>query len=459
MLPIFKSERFSKLNNNWLFECFIVFLYFVVSVIGWKFSYSYAGMGIVSLTLILLFVFNDFKYAIPAVIYIIFSYNGGYESTQFPGQIVLYGSLLIVLIILFTIFNFKKENFKKPISYIGISLLTVFCIIPIFWNEVITDNKMLYALYFTWVLYIVVFLVFLINLGKNSLRIFIFTFCFLAVLIAIECFLKLWVYHNEDPSVNILSFGYHIGWGVNNEAGIMILFCMPFIVYALIKSPNVGISAIILSILGVSVIGLILTNSRGTYLFGAIELLALFILTIIYSKKRITNLILLLMFVGLGILGIHFYYGLDKLFKDVLNYVFSNGLESNSRFELWERAFNLWKRNPLTIIFGSGIISEMQVGGFTGFDTVYTVYHSTFFETLTVAGSVGIIALAFHFFEKYKQIFKYEKEFMLVLLVGYLFLDLYGMIDNTYGMYYYMVPLVILMASLDNPNQMKLFEN
>ena len=113
----------------------------------------------------------------------------------------------------------------------------------------------------------------------------------------------------------------------------------------------------------------------------------------------------------------------------------------------------------MTIIFGNGIISEMQVGGFTGFDTVYTVYHSTFFETLTVAGSVGIIALAFHFFEKYKQIFKYEKEFMLVLLVGYLFLDLYGMIDNTYGMYYYMVPLVILMASLDNPNEMKLFEN
>ena len=38
----------------------------------------------------------------------------------------------------------------------------------------------------------------------------------------------------------------------------------------------------------------------------------------------------------------------------------------------------------------------------------------------------------------------------LILLFGHLVVDAYGMIDNTYGMYYYMIPLVVFMASLDN---------
>ena len=35
------------------------------------------------------------------------------------------------------------------------------------------------------------------------------------------------------------------------------------------------------------------------------------------------------------------------------------------------------------------------------------------------------------------------------ILIGFVVVDLYGMIDNTYGMYYFMIPVVILMASLD----------
>ena len=43
------------------------------------------------------------------------------------------------------------------------------------------------------------------------------------------------------------------------------------------------------------------------------------------------------------------------------------------------------------------------------------------------------------------------------MLVGYLAVDAYGMIDNTYGMYYYMIPLVILMAALDNDKNTDIF--
>ena len=37
--------------------------------------------------------------------------------------------------------------------------------------------------------------------------------------------------------------------------------------------------------------------------------------------------------------------------------------------------------------------------------------------------------------------------------------DLYGLIDNTYGMYYYMVPLCITMATINNCSDTELFKN
>ncbi len=77
---------------------------------------------------------------------------------------------------------------------------------------------------------------------------------------------------------------------------------------------------------------------------------------------------------------------------------------------------------------------------------------------LVVGGIFGVAMLALHFFEKYFQLFKKELPFVFVMLVGYLVVDAYGMVDNTYGMYYYMVPLVILMAALDCDKNTDIFK-
>ena len=75
-----------------------------------------------------------------------------------------------------------------------------------------------------------------------------------------------------------------------------------------------------------------------------------------------------------------------------------------------------------------------------------------------MGGIVGLLALIFHLFEKYKQLYKKDLAFALAMAIGYFLVDIYGLIDNTYGMYYYMVPLVIVMASLDVDKDVAIFE-
>ena len=462
MVSLFQKDFFRKLNNNWIFEYVIILLFLVLGGLGWVYSYRYFGFSILMLAIILLFIFNDFKYLIPAGVMIVFSYNLGYESSRFPIEIALYGGTLIGLVIFYSILNFKLANLHKPKSFIGILLLAISCIIPIFWNTTITkETSMMYVLYFTWVLYIVVYFIFGINLGKNSLRVSIFTLSTLTALISFECVFKTLELHSLYPDQNILSIPYYMGWGLCNEAGIMICFGLPFVFYELIKSEHPLISAFGVLKLVIATIGVIFTNSRGSFVFGFIEAGILLILMVIFSKKKLTNIVFTILVLSLAVLYIQLNFGLVKFVDDVKENIFYNGLDNNGRVELWTNAYNHWNTNWLTRIFGSGMVSDIEVGrgSFNGADTVFIVYHSTFFQTLCFGGIFGVLALLFHFFEKYKQLYKKELSFALVMLVGYLVVDAYGMIDNTYGMYYYMIPLVLVMASLDNDKNTEIYKN
>ncbi len=461
MINLFRNEKLNKINASWIFEYIIVIVYMVIGFIGWHYSYSISCFIMTLMTILLLFIFNDFKYMIPAILVLIFSYGGGYESDKLPVSIVGYAILLIVIILLFTIVNFKKSNLKKPKSFIGIIILAISCMIPIFWNNVITsETQLLYFIYFTWLLYIVVYFIIGINVNKRTLRFFIFNISWLAVLISIECVFKIRETALEYPDYDLLSLSYYLGWGLCNEAGLMLCFAMPFIFYEMVKSDNSIISLFSIAKIGIVVIGIFVTTSRGAYLFGSIELILLTILMIIFSKKRITNIVFLLLFALLAVTYVQLNYGIIELINQVIDKVFYAGLGDSGRFELWKRAYNCWNNNMVTRIFGSGIVSELEVrSSFNGDDLVYIVYHSTFFEILCSCGIIGVIGLLIHFFEKYKQLFKKDKTFLWIFGIGYLVVDLYGMIDNSFGMYYYMVPLLLFMAILDNDKNTDIFNN
>ena len=441
-----------KLNDNYIFEELYALFLMAFAFTIWHFNFIY-GIGIIAiLGASAMIIFNDFKYMVPAVLLALFSQGHGIDSYGQPIALYIAVALAIIAMIYFTIKN--KPDFKKIKSYKGLAGLTILSILPLCWHNIIpSDQPVMYILYFNYFFYLLVLVLFTLNLNKKSFRMICIAMSYVAVMIALECITTVYRLHLENPDKSILSFWYYIGWGICNEAGILMCFTMPFIFVQLVKTEKLTHIFIALTKLVLVCVCIVLTTSRATYGIGCLELLALFVWAAIYAKRRKTIWIIagvafvVLSIVVFGIVGI------TNIIDKVKSQVFDQGLDNNGRTGLWNSGINLWATNVGTIFFGNGIVGEWSNGTLdyeSGARVVYLVYHSTVIECMASTGLVGLCFLIFHFIEKYKQTFKLEKNILGLVVVGYILVDLYGIIDNTYGMYFYMVPLMILMGGLEN---------
>lgn len=432
-----------KINNSKITEEIYCLAIAIATVLGWYFNSHWGYMVIVPITMVGVILLNDFKYMVISILGLIFANGNTFSSDASnvaPMQMIISGGLLGVVGLIYVIRN--GIHLKRIKSGKALLLLAIMSPVPLIYHNVIQkEDSGLYFLYFNYLLYFLVYLLFLFILDKKSFRFVKLAMGYMAFILAIECIL--YVYNNG------FSKGYNMGWGICNEAGILMMVGIPFIFVDLIKAKRLEELLIPSGKIGIVLFGMFASTSRGTYLFGFVLVLLLSIWTLITNKKRISILILMLMALGLVVLYIHLNYGIVEFYEKVKDTIFGVGLSSSGRFQLYEAATELWKTNFLTVTFGNGWVAEYANIRFPHMN-VYVVYHSTFFQMLATLGVVGIILLLFHFFEKYKQLFKFDMPICVCLFVGYFIVDLYGMIDNTYGMYYYMLPLAMIMASIDN---------
>lgn len=444
------KDKIKALNNNSLFLELYCLILCIIAVICWKYSFLAGMITIISIAAISLLIFNDFKYMIPSVLYFMFSNNDGFEATVIPVSLVVCTGVFFLVLIIYLIRN--KIHLSKVKSAFGIALLGISCALPYFWHNIIPNGKEgLYVMYLAWFLYFVLYILFASSLNKDSFKMLVYAFEYMAILLALECVLKVYVLHKQNPTENILNFWYYLGWGLCNEAGIMMCVGLPFIFINMLKNnklANIIIGNIKLAIV---CIGMLLTTSRGTFLFGYIEFALLYVFYMIKAPNKRNNFIGCTMVVAFFVIVIQFLFGISQVIDDIKKYIFSSSLDDNGRKELWIDAIKMWKKNPMHIIFGGGLVSEFYtVMSFHGMAEVFKVYHSTFFETLACFGIVGVLFLGVHLFEKYHQLLRFDRSTAGLILISYITVGLYGMIDNTYSMYYYMVPLVIIMATFDN---------
>lgn len=441
-----------KLNEKaWFEEVFLIVLT-IISLLSWKFN---STVGMISISIIAatsLILFNDFKYIIPSVLFFIFSNNAGFSGDTIPIPLIICAVILILVMLIFFVRN--KPNFKNIKSVRGIALLSISCFIPIFWHNIIPEGKeVFYFLYLAYFLYLFVYLFFASALNKNSFRMLVLTMGYLAILLASECALKVIELHNIDPSGNIFSYWYYLGWGLCNEAGIIMCMCLPFLFIVMIQTKNIWKILYKLVFVGIIIIGMMFTGSRGTLLFGCIELALLLLWTIIFSKKRLLFIICTACAAVCGIIGIELLIGIKELFAD-FNTTFTDFFDAKGRYEIWQSGLNMWRKDFVSMTFGMGQVAEIKyLNSFNGWADINVVYHSTIFHCMATMGNMGLGFLILHLIDKYKQAFKFNKDIMGLMVIGYTMVDLYGLIDNTYGMYYYMVPLMIIMASIDQVNK------
>lgn len=422
------------LSFKYFDELYLLFVLFI-SILGWLFS-SISGMVfLLLLGSTMLIVSKSFKYTFPCLINLFFIQNDPYVFDKVPIPIIVIASIFLFLVIAFTIYRMIKDK-KVELSHhtIGFIMLSLIVFIPIFWSP---NKTFLNAIYFSGFGYLLIYLVFKYSLDVDR-RFFGRTLSFLGALIAVECVVKA-ISVTMDGN-NIFSSWYTLGWGICNEAGIMICVILPFTFYNLFKSKKkrLWIDCSLLIILG---IGFLFTGSRGTYIFGGIEIIALFVMGLFVMKRKKVFYFMggsfLLVVLILSIVNFGFIVG-------VFSGTFNNGLDNNGRFELYKEAGNIFSANYRNMFFGSGFLTQMD------WQNRIVVYHSTICETMVVGGIFGIIALLYHLFYKYRDFKRLDFEYLIFMCIGFICVDLYGLIDNTYFMYYYMIILAIIIGFLEN---------
>lgn len=445
-----------RFNETALFEELFCLGLSMVSLISWYCS-SYVGLIVIlCVAVVMLLYFNDFKYIIPSVLYFIFSNNQGFDKDTFPIPLILCGGIFLLSLIVYVIKN--GFHLKKAKSSAGIGLLGISCLLPLAWYNVIPKGQeVLYFIYFAYVLYFLVYILFSSSLKHNSFRMLCITMEYTGILLALECLLSSYRLHIAWPDADILNLWYYVGWGLCNEAGILMCMILPFIFIRLIHSDNIAQMVLSFAKLGIVAAGMLLTTSRATYFFGSIEFVILFILAALLSKRRKDYFLCLCCFLVLVLIVIEVKIGVWEFVGKVMETVFKNSFHSNERLEIWKRGISVWNRDFISMTFGSGMVAEfMESGSFHGMSTVFVVYHSTILETLAAFGIVGALFMGYHFYEKYRQLKKTNRSVFWIMLAGYCIVDIYGCIDNTYSMYYYMIPLVIIMATLDASDKKQL---
>ncbi len=441
---------FKKLNENKLFEELYIIGVFLIALVGWYFKSQYGYMAISTLAFITVLLFNDVKYLVLCGLAMIFSIGTEFKTNSaygpLIGSVIIYASSFIVYIIR------NGLNFKNFKSYKGLLALAALSFIPLIYRNTIKDGiesglldnsaVSLYVLYFGYFAYVGIYFLFAMTLKKDSLRMIFKTLGYMSVILSLQCFLFV--------ANNGFIKAYRVGWGHVNEAGILILLGLPFSIIGLVKADKISDVVVSMIKILISIVGIICSTSRGTYLFGILEVSILLVYSLLKSKYWKIILLVTVCCLIVGIIGVQIKVGITKCVNDFINMLLYRGFEFDDRTRLYKQSMVIWNENWLTRIFGAGIVAELAINrvGFEDMNT-FVVYHSTFFSCLATLGICGLIALAYHFFERYSQMKYFDKDIKFILLIGFILVDIYGLIDNTYGMYYFMIPIVIFMAAVD----------
>lgn len=418
----------------------------LISVLCWKFSSMVGVIFLLIIGIFTLLVIKNIVYCIPLIFNMIFINNNDFVMGEIPYLMIFCGLAFFVSLIIY--FIKEKPKIKLDKHAIIFLLMALSMAIPVFWNNIlIGEQKALLLLYFAGFIYFSLYFLFSILPNQNyidKLKVFA---SYTAILIALECIITFII--RIDKELTIVFDGYSLGWGICNEAGLLLLTFLPFLAIDFYNQTNKrGITISLIKIF-IILFGLLFSCSRGAYLFGILELGLLTLLILIKTKNKKAIIIFLSTAFSIFLLFVIIKF---DLICDFILSLFFDGLSSDDRLIMYQDSLNILTKSIRNFFFGSGLVSQIDL------NNRFVVYHSTLFESLVLGGVIGFAILIMHFIYKYKTIMKLDNKYKAFLLIGFIVVDIYGLIDNTYYMYYYMIPLSIMLAILEKNNS-KLEEN
>lgn len=218
----------------------------------------------------------------------------------------------------------------------------------------------------------------------------------------------------------------YVGWGINNNMGVLIVTAIPFAFYFVF----LGEHPVIYNLLAVALCGFsVLSASRGAIL-GAAFIYVLCVAVVVWKgKSKRAGYMSLACLLFLFVAGIAAAFISDTL-QDV---TFRYGLASDSRIKLYEYGLHVFGKSP---IFGDGFfrLNYDPRDEYSIWDKVseFTAsfpdrWHNTWVQLLACCGVVGLLAYAWHRYQTVELVLKkpnVEKTFIALSMAMLLLLSL-----------------------------------
>lgn len=209
------------------------------------------------------------------------------------------------------------------------------------------------------------------------------------------------------------------GWGTYNNIGCVTAMCIPAICYFAVTQKH----GWIFTLLAATVMaGVVLTQSRGSILFGGTVYIVSMIIVLIKSKSRerlLHCIVIAIIVIAIAVCVFVFRERLQNLFSALL-WVKT---DDAGRKELFTQAWDYFRKYP---VFGVGWGGETWVGNGNNF-LKFFMAHNTFLQVLGSLGIFGTAAYLFHRFQTLWMIFRkfsLEKCFTALIVFAMLFMSM-----------------------------------
>ena len=238
------------------------------------------------------------------------------------------------------------------------------------------------------------------------------------------------------------------GWGGTNNLALMLLLCLPFLIYFTINSKTF-MAPIATALVAFTCSTIILNYSRGAMFVMAFMLPICLIYALIKSKTKVHFLLYyMIMFFILLIAFLIVCSKHESIFGYIKENVFHiDILNLNGRRDLYVAILEASKSH---IWFGRGLLSPLDSTVLPGwYGDEYFWGHNSFIHALYISGIFGVICLGYHLYTKYVYLIQNPNAKKMTVLLGLLASGLYGLMDISYYYIIYMVVMIVLMGLVE----------
>lgn len=184
------------------------------------------------------------------------------------------------------------------------------------------------------------------------------------------------------------------GWGVYNNVGFMIAFCIPFAFNLAVRSKRGWIYFLLGTMFELA---LVFTQSRGSILCGSVIFVACVIYTVVFSRgaNRIVMLSVCGGLVVCGIVVVAVFYGkIAEIFRTLAD----AGFNDSGRLGIYKEGLQQFVESPLSILTGNGFYAcgNYRHGNLPADSFLPARYHNTVVQLLATGGLFAMITYLFH---------------------------------------------------------------